>query len=250
MANYRNFYETIQEAQSRIQRTVVLYDGQPVYIWTVQNHKGDGAFRVYISPIELVQNMPSGFPAPAYPPNHPSLGEILDTWMTQNPDQTCIQRKKMDSPLFNKFRPFPLGMVNSGGSAYYIERAPQRPKMEQGLIPSALYETLVTAGSSGKTSFQHVSLYSETFRDCILGKYPTPNEVLIKIKSGNFINESVAFNRYFALVKGPIDMLFLAYKGDVIGVLPYSNFDNLKLGKEFLYLKEAVNDLALFNVLM
>jgi hypothetical protein len=43
-----------------------------------------------------------------------------------------ILRKQMNSPLFNKFRPYPLGMCNTKGQrAYYLERQPNR-KTEQG----------------------------------------------------------------------------------------------------------------------
>jgi hypothetical protein len=55
-----------------------------------------------------------------------------------------IIRKTMNSPKFNKFRPFPLGMCNSNGRCYFLERQPLRPKVEQGLIRSMVTEKQIT----------------------------------------------------------------------------------------------------------
>jgi len=43
-----------------------------------------------------------------------------------------------------------------------------------------------------------------------------------------------------ALVRGPIGMLFLAYKGDVVGVFPQCDKTLLKLGNDFKYLTEVI----------
>lgn len=253
MATYKNFFETLAEARARVGRCIVMYDGQPVYIWAISDHKSDGAFRVYISPIEEVSAFSGmmGFPGAAYPHNYEMIGQKFDAWMDAN-KTAKLQRKKMDSPLFNKFRPFPLGMVNvkdpnnQTGLAYYVERTPIRPKMEQGLTSGAVFETPVTAAQNRKQQGHMVNMYSKEFRDCIMGEYPRPREVLEKLSSGLVANESVAFHRNFALVRGPVEILFLAYKGEVVGVLPMSDFNTLKLGKEYRHLKEAVEELNLF----
>lgn len=250
MAQYKNFYETFDEARHRLNRTIVLYNKEPVYIWCVTDHKGDGVFRLYISPIELVPDIStSGIPAQNLANGHPSFGVIMDEFIQANP-KLEIQRKVMDSSLFNKFRPFPLGNVNSEGVCYYVERLPQRPKMEQGLSSGALYEVACTAEPGhSKNGFRSVNMFSKEFKDCILGRYPNPREVLEKIKSDIFINTSVGFHRNFALVKGPIDILFLAYKGEVVGALSNGDYSRLRLGKNYKYLKEAANELSLFNVI-
>lgn len=251
MATYKNFFETLAEARARVSRCIVLYDGEPVYIWAISDHKADGVFRAYITPIEEVSAHTTmmGFPGAVYPHNHEMIGQVFDTWLDDHKD-TKVRRKKMDSPLFNKFRPFPLGMVNvkqpNAGLAYYVERTPIRPKMEQGLTTGAVFETPVTAAQNRKQQGHMVDMYSKEFRDCIMGQYPRPKEVLEKLSSDTVANESVAFHRYFALVKGPVDIIFLAYKGDVVGILPMSDFNTLKLGKEFRHLKEAVEELNLF----
>lgn len=156
-----------------------------------------------------------------------------------------IVRKNMDSPHFNKFRPFPLGMMNKGTLAVFVERQPLRPKVEQGLTQAMLVGTFVNASLMANRG--PVSLFSTEFRDCIKGDYPSPNQALEGVVSDKTANESIAFHRNFALVRGPIGTVFLAYKDDVVGALTRSNFSSVKLGKEFKHLKEAVGDLNLFQ---
>lgn len=249
MAKHENFYENLPEAQMRLRGTVVLYDKTPVYVWAVTDHKGDGVFRIYISPIEDVHNSPGGNPIHDVSQNNPQLGVAFDEWMEQPKVKSSknfrIQRKKMNSPLFNKFRPFPLGMMNGETQAVYVERQPQRPKTEQGLTPNSLFSTPVTA-AQGNGPRHSVDIYKKNFRDCIVGEYPSPKTVLAGLQSPKVANESVAFDRKFALVRGPIDTLFLGYKEDIIGVLPNGDFSALKLGKDFTHCKEVVEELNLF----
>lgn len=245
MAKYKNFFETIEEALMRLKSTIVLYDGDPYYVWTITNHKSDGAFRIYMTDL---QSMQSGQVPPVLhqlPHGHTSLGASMDMYV-DGPNKINglpVVRKKMDSPLFKQYRPFPLGMMNHQGNAVYIERSPNRPKTEQGLTPNQLRATAVKASASGNYS---VNVYCPEFRDCIKGDYPTPNECLKGITSGKNVNESVAFNRNFALVKGPIGTLFLGYKNDVVGLLPQNDFKYLTLGNKFKHCKEAVSELNLF----
>jgi hypothetical protein len=144
MKEHPNFYENVKEAMMRLRRTVVLYDGEPWVVLAITNHKPDGIFRVYLDPIGKDPNKNRQRPEPeGFPPEHPGLGGYMDTWIDEHPD-SGIKRKQMNSPLFNKFRPYPLGMCNIKGSGcYYIERQPNR-KTEQGLISSMLFETLIT----------------------------------------------------------------------------------------------------------
>lgn len=249
MAKFENFYENLNEAQMRLRGTIVLYDKTPVYVWAVTDHKGDGVFRIYISPIEGVPNAPSGCPIHEVSQNNPQLGVAMDAWMekpnVKSATNFSVLRKKMNSPLFNKFRPFPLGMMNGKTQAVYIERQPQRPKTEQGLTASGLFYTPVTAAQNNGP--RHTpEIYTKAFRDCIVGEYPSPKEVILGLRNPKVANESVAFHRKFALVRGPIDIIFLAYKEDIIGVLPNGDFSTLKLGKEYTHCKEVVEELNLF----
>src|SRR5688572_1369118 len=126
MAQHLNFYENLQEAQMRLQGTIVVYDGEPYQVYHITEHK-DKILRVYMHPINQ-ENVSS-----SQRPNldnflysngndRSKIPEYLDKWMEDNPKFGML-RKKMNSPAFNKFRPFPLGMVNDGkGRVFYVER--------------------------------------------------------------------------------------------------------------------------------
>lgn len=244
---YPNFYETVAEANIRLRGTIVLYDGVPHYIHTITDHKTDGIFRIYMHPTGYDDS--KKFPKiPAlndYPPGHEVLGPILDKWMENNTSSGVI-RKSMNSSLFNKFRPYPLGMCNSGTQVYYIERLPNR-KTEQGLVKSMLDYNLLSLGyTKGKSSYGPDTT-SVAFRDCVLGAYPSAKECLEGMLDPTVENEAVAFHRQFALVRGPINMMFLAYKADIVGVLPNKDFSTARIDRSFAHVKEAIEGLKLFG---
>lgn len=245
MVAYPNFYENISEACMRLRGTIVIYDCEPYYILAICEHS-DGKFRVYMTPIEGVQKM--CIPClTSLPHPHPSMAAQLDQYVSGSVDGGGkVVRKQMDSPKFNKFRPFALGMMNYKGAAIYCERKPLRPKTEQGLTPAMVEGTKLSACMASEPSGKlNIACYSSEFRDCILGDYPGPKQCLEGLKGDN-VNYSVGFSRNFALVRGPIDTLFLAYKTDVVGALPRSDFSVLKLGRKFKHLKEVCQELNLF----
>ena len=249
MAEHINFYENLTEALLRLRRTVVLYDGEPYYLLTITNHKSDGIFRVYLQPFGGDRAKYGVFQSIAdmHPQEHPALGIELDEWLKKNPT-SGILRKHMNSPLFNRFRPFPLGMCVQGTRAYYVERQPNR-KSEQGLIGTMMHQTLVTSSAEMRNAGfgDKIGIVSDEFRDCILGNHPTPKAALDGLLNPAYANEAMPFHRHFAFVRGPIDSLFLAYKTEVVGSLPNGDFSRIKLGKEQGHTKEVVADLKLFN---
>jgi hypothetical protein len=253
MRNYPNFYETLKEAHARLLRTIVLYDGLPYYILAITNHKDD-IFRTYLEPIGLMEpDADRAFNQVLmnYQPDYPGLGEMLDKVLEKHPDSGVL-RKHINSPKFIRFRPFPLGMCNVGTQTYYIERQPTRPSMYQGLTQGSLYETLITTGSrqdNPRRASEKISNKSKEFRDCILGDHYSPEEVLRALKNTNIANDAHAIHREFALVRGPLDMLFLAYRTDVIASLPRGDFSLLKLGRDYRYCREAVEELGLFSII-
>ena len=248
--DYPNFYENVEEARLRLLQTVVLYDGEPYYVRAITDHIDDGIFRMYIQPTDKVLTSdPRQVPPPPdqnLPAVAPELGPQFDEYMKANP-KSSILRKQMNSPLFNRFRPFPLGMCNVRGQyTYYVERQPNR-HTKQGLIASMLYQSKISAASRGKSSYMEISMFYPELRACILGEYPDANICLDKLKTGDVNRESVGFCRDFALVRGPIGMLFLAYKCDIVGALTKQDFSEIKIGKEFLHTKEAIAELNLFK---
>jgi hypothetical protein len=244
---HANFYENLKESHIRLRNTVVMYDGEPYFIFAITTHK-DGIFRVYMYPIGeansqvirdclvITQN---------YPADYPSLGEMLDQAIA---GKEGVLRKHINSPSFGRFRPFPLGMCNiKGKGTYYVERQPNR-HTPQGLTTSMLYDVEITAASSlSQSPRARIDLISNDFRNCILGKYPTPHECLAGLLNPDISNEAAGFHRQFAFVRGPIQMIFLAYKEDVVGVLPKSDLSILRIGREYRHTREVIQELGLFD---
>lgn len=245
---YKNFFENKKEAQLRLQGTVVLYDGEPVEIMALADHVPDGIVRVYIRPIGLTDDEYARRPSPdigMFPMEGNSLGEYLDTYIETN-KSSGIVRKHINSPLFNKFRPFELGMYWADSTIVYVERQPSR-RVEQGLTSASLLPkklALVDEGGSTKIKF-----FGPEMRRCIVGEHPSPYRCIEALHDPKLANKAAAFHRHFALLKGPIDTLFLGYKSNVIGLLPNGDFSKVNLGKNYRYCKEVVEELHLFNTI-
>lgn len=252
MKEYPNFYENIIEAGARLLGTVVLYEGLPYHIFAITDHIGDGIFRVYLFPVGLkttegIQKALSIASNMGH--NHPYMGRELDKVLDDHPD--CgVKRKYMNSSKFNKFRPFPLGMCNVKTQVYYMERQPIRPMMHQGLAKGAVFETLVTTGSrkdNPRRPSSSIDMNSSEFRDCVLGDHYNPHAALNYLKDPAVLNDALAFHREFAFCRGPLNAIYLAYKSDIIGLVPNRSSDCVVLGEEFHYCKEVVDELNLFD---
>lgn len=243
---YLNFYENLKEAQMRLRSTIVCYDSVPYYVLAITNHNPDGVFRIYLCPLDRPQG--SAYPSTDnFNWEDPALGSYMDQWMTAHPTSGII-RKQMDSSYFNKYRPFPLGMCNSGTRTFYLERQPQRNR-EQGLTRSMISETAITTSrkSDGSRPSINIELHSAAFKACVMAQHPSAGECLTALLDPTVENEAAAFHRHFALVRGPIEMTFLAYKTDVIAVLPKNDFEHLKLGRRFRHCREAIEELKIFT---
>lgn len=258
---HKNFYENAKEANLRLRNTIIWYDGPgeqgPYHVLMVTDHDGSD-FKIYMKRIGQRYNNVS-----VPPPNEQigsetdGAGGYMDKFMKQYPDFKMV-RKDLSSPHFRAFRPFPLGMMNLvhkdktgkpvNGETLYLERQPNRAT-QQGLMRSMIYVTPINAAMS-RTPVpiqHHFDLWSEDFHDCVMGNYPSVDTCLSKMTNRDVANEAAAFHRNFALVRGPIGMLFLSYKGDVVGVLDNKNLSSLTVDREYKYTREAVSELHLFN---
>lgn len=133
-----------------------------------------------------------------------------------------------------------------------IERQPNR-RTEQGLTRTMLESTDVSLNpSSGRFKGNPscaIELYSPQFKACVLADHPSAEEVLLNLNDPKIENNSIAFHRRFALLRGPIGMLFLAYKAEVIGVLVNNDFSTIRIGAAFRHCREVVQDLKLFTTI-
>jgi hypothetical protein len=91
-----------------------------------------------------------------------------------------------------------------------------------------------------------VSFFSPSFHDMIVGKYPSIQDCIREIKDPDVTNEAVGFHRNFALLRGPCQTLFLAYKDSPIGFLPNSDLSAIKLDRLSSHLREVVEELNIF----
>lgn len=243
---YPNFYQNLKEARARLNYTVVMYDGEPYRIAGIADHMGE-IFRAYLVPV--AQASFNRIP----PPHHEdadNFGSTMDDWMNdpkRGGSLGCI-RKHLNSPHFNKFRPFELGMMNLQGATYYVERTPNR-KMEQGLIPTMLTLHHITLDQNKPMRGAGQYLYTPQFRDCVLGDHPPADIALEAVLSKDIKNTAVAFHRNFAFIRGPLNIVFLAYKEDVIGVVPNNDFSVVRIDPKFEHVVEALRELTLFNAI-
>jgi hypothetical protein len=212
-------YENVNDAQMRLVGTVVLYDGEPVYITDIRQ-KGEGdpkgdIFRVYAEPL-------------------PYKGR----------GQSEQMRKFISSKKFD-MAPFPMGFMNRGGEATYLHRSAKK-QQKQGLSNATLsvinlsaIQTLVKGG--GAVRFEHLITYQE-FLDCIKGKYPSIKEATELVSSGKA--ESVAFSRAFALCRDPSleGLIYLFHKQDKVGFIMDGK---LKLNKAARCLKESLQEVGI-----
>lgn len=257
MKEYKNFYETIDEARMRLFGTIVVHDGEPYNVHYIATFPD--VFKLYLVPI-LDDDEPFIEPPSLekirYTEGEDAVGPFFDKWLVENP-KSCIVAKPITDPGFNKFRPFPLGMVNYDAKVYYAERQPLR-KTEQGLIQSSIDAKRVYIGNqeSPPESFNSpvsssrrpkISIYTNDFGRTIKGDYPSPEDCLVNLLDNQIINQGAAFNRQFALIRGPIGLIFLAYKTDIIGVLPYNSLSSVTIGRDFTHLREAIDDLGVFH---
>jgi hypothetical protein len=261
---HKNFYENVKEANLRLRHTVVWYDGPgekgPYYVYLITDHDSDD-FKIYMKRIGQKQNNVPGVTCVSdhFPSGEGEIGKHMDKFMKDYP-QFNLVRKDLSSPHFRAFRPFPLGMMNLvtknkegkpvDCETMFLERQPNRAT-QQGLTKQMIYASYVNAAMSRPPSavpFQF-DVWTEHFYNCIMGIYPSIDTCLSNMTNPKIANEAAAFHRYFALVRGPIGMLFLSYKGDIVGLLDNNNLSSLTVDREFRYTKEAISDLHMFNTI-
>lgn len=251
MTEYANFYENLKEARRRIGDTVVLYDGLPYYVLCISDHRSDGIFRVYLDPLVMSDNMEhqtKQVPFDWHDEPNRKVGHVMDEYLDKNKDSKII-RKMMNSPKFDRFRPFPLGMCNFQGGVSYLSRMPTRPLTNQGLVGSGIKaERLCLSDARGMGGRMYCPpLFHPSMCSAILGVYPSINDVIENLLDPEVSEDGCAFHREFAIMRGPVNTLFLSYKTDIIGILSNKDRSKVILPKEFAYCKEVTEELGVFS---
>lgn len=234
--HYPNFYETIEEASHRLNHTCVLYDGRPYLVVNIATHQ-DGIFRVYMKDFSLVAQQG----ADVY-----EEGPDFDAYIgTDKAKKRGWLRKHINSPKFNRFRPFPLGFCNFNGNAFYLERTPTRAR-PQGLTTQGVVQSSISLNTDRDPPIpapggRPVMWGTPEMTDTILGNYPTYQACVNELRHPDNTNSSVAFSRDFALLKGPLNLLFVAYKTDAIGLV---GREGVQFENKSWHLREAFQEAA------
>lgn len=203
-------YESLEDASMRLIQTVVMYDGEPVYITNIKNvgpddPKGD-IFRVYCQPL-------------------PYGAKALDEAQMRK----FISSKKFDLAAF------PMGFMNYGNEALYCSRKPKR-QQKQGLS-NGTFDCTNIRFPEADTPRLDGCLPMKEFHDCIKGVYPSFQEAVSLVQVGGKF--AVAFSRTFAVVQDEDieELLYIYHKKQKVGFIMDGK---LKLAKVGLCLKEAL----------
>ena len=215
-------YETVGDAGMRLNNTVVLYDGVPHYVDTV-DHPPEGdrkeIFRVCCRPLPLKLE-------------DPAQGRI----------RKYISSKKFD------LAPFPMGFINTDRGAVYASRAPTR-QQSQGLCSKNLLTELVPSPEIGPGQIKpkqaldfNTLIHSQRAADAFAGKYPSFKEAAAETAKGL---KSVAFNREFAIACDPElpFLLYLYHKLVKVGVAD-ADTATVRLGPKRKCLTEMLTELG------
>ena len=238
MPDFINHYQNLEEAQRRLRDSVITYEGEPYYVLNIGPWHSDDIFRVYMLKLDEDRFLEN------YELYRSSPYDHLDA--NTRGKGGPIYRKMMNSPAFNRFRPFPLGMLNHRGRAYYVTRQPYRMAKEQGLIQDMVISKRVSNPSldmSWRPS--PINIHSKDFHNLVVGDYPEYCEAYHHMSSPACSNEGVAFCRDMAIVNGPCNSLLLAFRDEIVGVLLSSC--TVKLEDKFWFLREALEESNIFQ---
>jgi hypothetical protein len=199
-------YETADEIRFRLENTVVLYDGKPVYITRVDAGGEDGEIaRVFFYDLPLV-------------------GNNKET------------RKFLSSRKFD-LTPFKMGYLNYNGEAIFVSRSPVRQNRQGLCVNNTVFTTI--KGQRAEFSYNQM-IGSSGFIDMVMGTYPDFKT------AGTMLDEkgikSVAVSRSFAfIIDHDLEALLLMHKGVKCG-LAMKGDRGLKLPPKFAFLREEMEE--------
>lgn len=205
-------YETVEETKFRLEGTVVLYDGAPVYITAVQmpgEEDAEEIARVYFRELPLTRK--------------PKRGDDI--------------RKYLSSRKFD-LSPFKMGYANYEGHAIYISRAPVRGN-KQGLCRANVAIRGADGSRCGWFEF-HEFLHSKSFVDMFNGDYPSFREAKELFAGDPDGCKSVAVSRDFAICpEADLGMFFLVHKGTKCGI-SLEGDQGIRLSPRYAFLNQVI----------
>lgn len=205
-------YETLEEIKQRIQNSIVMYDGAPVYISDVT------------SGLDEVKD--------------PQIARVFFVELPYGANKQR-QRKYLSSKKFDLATP-PLGYANLGDSkdVVYFSRAPVR-QYQQGLTQQVLK---AVAYGKGQINFDFVRLISDSgFTNMLLGKYPCLKEASDGLGTGQL--KSVALSKRFALTRNEdLDLDVVIHSDNFCGIIVNGR---VKISNKFKFLKQEAEEVKI-----
>lgn len=203
-------YETLEEIKMRLESSVVLYDGAPVYITRVAAPEAD---------------------------DKKEISRVFFRELPYEPDGRDI-RKFLSSRKFDLNIPN-LGYINHRGRALYLTRAPVR-QYSQGLCNKNT-TVMELGGRRSEWSFNDI-IRGDGLANLLKGSYPSFKE------AGEILNEktqSVAISKSFAVnIDNDLDVLMMSYKGTKCG-LAFKGERAIRLSPKFHFLKNEAEELKI-----
>jgi hypothetical protein len=202
-------YETQEEVKFRLENTVVMYDGEPVYITSVANVEAE---------------------------DKAEIARVFFQTLPYNPRNKSV-RKYLSSKKFD-LAPFKMGYMNHGGEAIFVSRIPIRQN-RQGLSQGATLFKDIRGRNAENINFSHM-IQSPGFVEMVQGKYPSFKDAgaLLADKESS----SVAISRSFAFaIDNDLDALLLLHRGQKCGIAMRGD-DSIKLPKKFHFLREEMEE--------
>lgn len=204
-------YETTEEVRFRLEGSVVVYDGDLVYITRVtmpeEVEEKKEIARVFFEPLPYGGNR----------------GKEV--------------RKYLSSRKFD-LTPFRMGYMNYKGRAIYLSRSPVRQN-RQGLSNNNLSILEINGKRAGDVNFGRL-IAEQGFVDMFKGKYPdfkTAGELL-----GDKDVSSVAISNTFAFViDHDLDALILNHKGVKCG-LAMKGDRGLRVSQKYHFLRQEMEE--------
>jgi hypothetical protein len=215
MPNHPNHYENYEEAKLRLEGCVVTYDKTPCYIRRVEDHD-DGIVRLKIVMLPNTLN--------------------VDRFEPDEDDQLAVGgiRKKINSPKFNRFRPFEMGYCNNftdTGHVKFLSRIPVR-RSKQGLSQESLSIKSNRTGHRPDVNYRMI-VECSSFRDCVAGDYPDFEEVMDTLVA----DSSIGVDRSFSVERDNLGLNFLYHNCEKVGLVQAGE---IRLARQFDYLREKI----------
>lgn len=203
------FWTDSDQARERLTGTVVLYDNLPVYINDIENG----------------ENFEDGVP-------RANINFCSDK-------DGKRQRKRLDSPKFDKFRSLPaLGWVNTPKyGAVFLSRRATRSRLHglsgANVVGSFFYGMPEYCTGTFERAWEY--LYNtEAFTKSCADEYPTLTDILLNVQE----NSALAFSRKFAVYRDTLGLRWLYRETERIGI--FTNANSLNLIEKFKYYREEI----------